>query len=112
MTARRGEESQERVVFSVQCSGQSSLHLLLDILGLKVPLDVDHSDVDHAEHKHAAPETGAAPDNGLHVDLSHSQVSGKMKSCSRLTFTSGVAQRLVKTFLTSLEMSMEERILL
>ena len=65
MTARRGEESQERVVFSVQCSGQSSLHLLLDILGLKVPLDVDHSDVDHAEHKHAAPETGAAPDNGL-----------------------------------------------
>ena len=30
-------------------SGQRPLHLLLDILGLKVPLDVDHRDVDHTK---------------------------------------------------------------
>ena len=46
-------------------SGQRPLHLLLDVLGLKVPLDVDHRDVDHTKQQHSAPEAGAAPNNGL-----------------------------------------------
>ena len=69
MTTLRGEAGVSLT------SGQRPLHLLLDILRLKVPLDVNNRDVDHTQHQHSAPEAGAAPNNGLELDVMKTRLS-------------------------------------